>query len=53
MVENEAIAEAQLNGGSLVVAAKSVGQTRVTVTADKEHTITVTVREGASDNGWL
>ena len=53
VVENEAIAEAQLNGGSLVVAAKSVGQTRVTVTADKEHTITVTVREGASDNGWL
>ena len=53
VVENEAIAEAQLNGGSLVVTAKSVGQTRVTVTADKEHTITVTVREGASDNGWL
>ena len=53
VVENEAIAEAQLNGGSLVVAAKSVGQTRVTLTADKEHTITVTVREGASDNGWL
>ena len=51
--DNSAIAEAVLNDGYLVVTAKSVGQTRVTIKADKEHTITVTVREGASDNGWL
>lgn len=52
-VDNSAIAEAQIDGGSLVVTAKGVGQTRVVVTADKVHSITVTVREGASDNGWL
>ncbi len=52
-VENSAIAEVVLSDGYLVVSAKSVGQTRVTVTADTEHTIIVTVREGASDNGWL
>ena len=52
-VDNSAVAEAVLDNGNLVVSAKGVGQTRVTVTADKVHTITVTVREGASDNGWL
>ena len=52
-VENSAIAEVVLSDGYLVVSAKSVGQTGVTVTADTEHTIIVTVREGASDNGWL
>ena len=53
VVDNSAIAEAVLNDGNLVVSAKGVGQTQVTVTADKVHTITVTVRKGASDNGWL
>jgi hypothetical protein len=53
VVDNSAIAEAVLNDGNLVVSAKGVGQTQVMVTADKVHTITVTVRKGASDNGWL
>ena len=52
-VDNSAVATAVLNEGILVVTAKGVGQTRVTVTADRVHTIIVTVREGASDNGWL
>ena len=52
-VESNIIAEAKIEDGCLVVLAKRVGQTKLTVTADKKHTITVTVREGASDNGWL
>ena len=52
-VENGAIAEAKLNNGNLEISAKSVGQTRITVKAEEEHTIIVTVRKGASDNGWL
>ena len=52
-VENGAIAEAVLEAGNMTVTAKSVGQTKLTVVADKVHTITITVREGASDNGWL
>ena len=52
-VESNIIAEAKIEDGCLVVLAKSVGQTKLTVTADKKHTITVTVREGASNNGWL
>lgn len=52
-VENGAIAEAKLNNGNLEISAKSVGQTRITVKAEEVHTIIVTVREGASDNGWL
>ena len=51
--ENSAIVDVVLDNGSMTVTAKSVGQTKVTVVADKEHTIIVTVREGASDNGWL
>ena len=51
--ENSAIAEVEVVDGNMRVTAKSVGQTKVMVVADKEYTITVTVREGASDNGWL
>ena len=51
--ENNAVAEVELTDGNLEVRAKGVGQTKVTVTADKEYTITVTVREDASNNGWL
>lgn len=52
-VENSAIAEVVLEDGNMKVTAKSVGQTKITVRANKEHTVIVTVREGASDNGWL
>lgn len=48
-----AIAEAILEGDTLTVTAKGVGQTTLTVVADKSYSITITVREGANDNGWL
>ena len=51
--ENDAVAEVKLADGNLEVRAMGVGQTKVTVTADKEYTIIVTVREDASNNGWL
>lgn len=49
------IAEAVVEGTSLCVKAKGVGNTRITVVASNgvEQTITVTVRDGASDSGWL
>ena len=52
-IENSAIADVVLEASNMTVTAKGVGQTKVTVVADKVHTIIVTVREGASDNGWL
>lgn len=48
-----AIAEAMLEGDTLTVTAKGVGQTTLTVVADKSYSVTITVREGANDNGWL
>lgn len=52
-IANSSIAEAVLEGNTLTITAKGVGQTTLTVVAEKSHTITVTVREGANDNGWL
>ena len=52
-VENSNVAEAEINDGCLMVTAKGAGQTALSVVSDREHTITVTVREGASGNGWL
>ena len=52
-VENSNVAEAEIKDGCLMVTAKGAGQTALRVVADREHTITVTVREGASGNGWL
>ena len=52
-VANEAIAEAQLDGDTLTVTALSEGQTTLTIEADKSYTVTITVRKGANDNGWL
>lgn len=52
-VANTAIAEAKLEGNTLTVTAKSVGQTTLTLEADKSYSVTVTVRESANDNGWL
>ena len=52
-VVNSNVAEVALQDNTLTVMAKSVGQTTLTVVADKSHTVTITVREGANDNGWL
>ena len=54
-VGNEAIATVALQGNSLTIEAKSTGQTALTVAcADgSNHHATITVREGANDNGWL
>jgi hypothetical protein len=52
-VANSTIAEVVLQNNSLTVAAKCEGQTTLTIEADKRYTVTITVREGANDNGWL
>ncbi|MBO7313960.1 MAG: S8 family serine peptidase, partial [Alistipes sp.] len=49
-VVNTAIAEAKLDGNTLTITAKSIGQTSLTVVADKSYSVTITVREGANDN---
>lgn len=50
-----AIAEVRLDGNMLTICGVGVGQTVVTLRcADAEsHTLTVTVREGATDKGWF
>ena len=54
-VANLSIATVELNGNRLTIIAKSEGQTSLEVVcADgKTHYATITVREGANDNGWL
>jgi subtilisin family serine protease len=52
-VVDTTIAEAKLEGNTLTITAKSIGQTSLTVVADKSYSVTITVREGANDNGWL
>jgi subtilisin family serine protease len=52
-VVDTAIAEAKLDSNTLTITAKSIGQTSLTVVADKSYSVTITVREGANDNGWL
>ena len=52
-VANSDIAEAVLETNALTINAKGEGQTTLTVVADKSYTVTITVREGANDNGWL
>lgn len=52
-VANSTIAEVVLQNNSLTVAAKCEGQTTLTIEADKRYMVTITVREGANDNGWL
>lgn len=52
-VVDTAIAEAKLEGNALTITAKSIGQTSLTVVADKRYSVTITVREGANNNGWL
>ena len=52
-VADTTIAEVELKDNTLTVTAKCVGQTTLTVVADKSYSVTITVREGANDNGWL
>ena len=52
-VADTTIAEVELKDNTLTVAAKGVGQTTLTLVADKSYSVTITVREGANDNGWL
>lgn len=54
-VANNAIAEVTLSGTTLTIVAKGVGQTTYTLQTSngKELRATITVREGASDKGWL
>jgi hypothetical protein len=52
-VVDTTIAKAKLEGNTLTITAKSIGQTSLTVVADKSYSVTITVREGANDNGWL
>lgn len=55
IVDNTNIAEATVNGVLLSVKGVSVGVTALTVRVSdgSEHTVVVTVREGAANNGWL
>ena len=52
-VSNEAIAKVLLESNILTITAMSNGQTTLTITADKSYNVTITVRDGANDNGWL
>jgi hypothetical protein len=53
IVSNEAIAKVLLESNILTITAMSNGQTTLTITADKSYNVTITVRDGANDNGWL
>ena len=54
-VGNSAIATASLNANTLIVEALSTGQTSLTIEFEdgSQHHTTITVRDGANDNGWL
>lgn len=53
-VTSEGIATATLEGDNLTIKGVGVGQTSLTVKSPSgDHHATITVREGASDNGWL
>ena len=55
IVKNSTIASARFGNDNLdlCVTANGVGQTELTVVAPNRQTVIITVREGASDNGWL
>ena len=49
-----AVAEVEIQGNRLMVKGVQAGATNLTVQAGSEsHKITITVREGASEDGWL
>lgn len=54
-LSNEEVATANLHDNLLTVQAKSVGQTTLTIVCsnNREYRLTVTVRSGASENGWF
>ena len=53
VVKDSAIATAYFDENNIYVTGRGVGQTELTVVAPNRQTAIVTVREGASDNGWL
>lgn len=54
-VAKQSVAKAEIKDNTLVVTALGEGQTALTLhcSGGEEHHITVTVRVGASDNGWF
>lgn len=54
-VASHSIALAELEGNTLIIRGVSNGQTSLTLTTSSgtKHHATITVREGANDNGWL
>jgi hypothetical protein len=54
-VAKESVARAELKGNTLIVTAISEGQTPLTLSCSNgdKHYITITVREGATGNGWF
>lgn len=55
VVDDSNIAEASLDGDTLRIVAHNIGQTRISVECadNKCRYMTITVRQSASDNGWL
>ena len=53
-VASESIATVSLEGDKLTIKAVGEGQTSLTIKSRSgDHYATITVRNGASDNGWL
>ncbi len=54
-IANETIATVAVSGTILSVTGVKTGATQLTVTVDNDtqHTVTVVVREGANQNGWM
>ncbi|MBO7190482.1 MAG: S8 family serine peptidase [Alistipes sp.] len=53
VVKDNSVATARFDENNVYVTAVGVGQTELTVVASNKQSSIVTVREGASDNGWL
>ncbi len=53
VVENEAIATAEIADGKMIVKGLKSGQTKATVTGAESQTFVITVRKNADSNGWL
>ncbi|MBO7262918.1 MAG: S8 family serine peptidase [Alistipes sp.] len=53
VVKDNSVATARFDENNVYVTAVGVGQTELTVVAPNKQSSIVTVREGASDNGWL
>ena len=52
-VNDSSVATAQIVDGKMIVKGLKVGQTEASVTGSRTDKFVITVREGASGNGWL